>query len=93
MTAPVITDDMRLWASSFVNSVLNVMEMRGEQITPEYVDRITAEVRAEFLSAYRYHPSDDYDFARDEYDDDPSGEMADRAAAREWWRATGGGER
>lgn len=83
MTAPVITDDMRTWASAFVASVQNVAEMRGITLTPEYVDRITAEVRAEFLSAYRYDPSDDYDFARDEGDDDKGGEMADRASDRE----------
>lgn len=79
----MITDGMREYAQALVASIQNVAEMQGRELTPEYVDRITAEIRAEFLSAYRYQPSDDYEFTRDEGDQDVSGALADRASDRE----------
>lgn len=87
---PVVSDSMREWAQALVASIQNVAEMRGEPLTPDDVERLIREVRAEFLSAYRYSSADDYEFTRDEGDQDVSGGLADRQAAKEWWRATGG---
>lgn len=71
------------WAHALVYSIQNVMETRGEELTPERFDQMLASAREKFAQLPKWNPADDCEFTRDEGDQDVSGSLADRASDRE----------
>lgn len=80
MTAPIITPLMREFADGYVFACRNHAAMKGE---PFDADAATAAIREALTAGAKWNPADDYDFARDEYDDDKGGRRADEASDRE----------
>lgn len=87
MNAPIITSRDREWAGAIV---ANAPRDLSREAWDRALIAVTGRPMGDWDAPYRYDPSDDYDFARDEGDQDVSGGLADRQAAKEWWRATGG---